>query len=155
MNVIELVTNKKTVVEISGVEAGDFVEVTKKRFSFNWKLFKERMGLYKLQIVGSKDILGVIYLTDIPTEKRIEIKLLACSVENKGKKKIYDGIAGCLIAFACQAAIIKYGGLACVSLVPKTVLRLHYIEKYGMIDVGWQLYLEGRSLNEIIIQYKP
>lgn len=140
-------------VAITEVDEADFKLLTKKRYSFNWKHLKEEEGLYKLQITGEDNILGVIYLTDAPDEKRIEIKLLACSIENQGRNKIYEGIAGCLIAYACQLAKIKYGYLACVSLVPKTSLKAHYISKYDMIDAGWQLYLEGEQLNNIIVKY--
>lgn len=92
-------------------------------------------------------------LIDWPGEKRIEIKLLASSVENIGKGKIYEGIAGCLIAFACRLAVDKYGAEACVSLVPKTELIKHYMQKYHMLHAGWQLYLEGKELNKLLKEY--
>ena len=75
-------------------------------------------------------------LIDRPEEKRIEIKLLASSVENIGKEKIYEGIADCLIAFACRSGVEKYGVDACISLVPKTELIRHYTEKYHMQHAG-------------------
>jgi hypothetical protein len=85
-----------------------------------------------LTIEGEKDILGVMALIDHPNEKRMEIKLLACSIENRGRDKKFDRIAGCLIAFACLLADKKYWKFACVSLIPKTVLLNHYKQKYNM-----------------------
>ena len=116
------------------------------------KQLKEVAKVYKL-LIAEDSILGVMGITDTPEEKRIEIKLLASSVENQGKNKIYEGIAGCLMAYACRIAKIKYGFLACVSLVPKTSLKAHYINKYDMVDAGWQLYLEGEQLDNIIVKY--
>ena len=153
MEIIELSGRLKRPAVINEVEEEDFRGLTKKRYSFNWKPLKEVAAVYKLQIAGEDDILGVMGLTDTPEEKRIQIKLLACSVEDQGKNKIYEGIAGCLIAYACRIAKIKYGYLACVSLVPKTALKTHYINKYDMVDAGWQLYLEGEQLNNIIVKY--
>ena len=92
-------------------------------------------------------------LIDYPEEKRIEIKLLANSIDNQGKNKKYDRIAGCMIAFACRLSKAKYRGYACVSLVPKTELIQYYIRKYHMVNAGWQLYLEGEQLNNILKEY--
>jgi hypothetical protein len=58
-----------------------------------------------------------------------------------------------MIAFAGRTALAKYGQYACISLVPKTALKSHYIKKYGMIDAGWQLYLDLDRLNNIVTKY--
>jgi hypothetical protein len=92
-------------------------------------------------------------LIDVPEEKRIEINLLTVSIENKGRNKIYDRVAGCLIGFACSLADDKYGKDACVSLVPKTNLKKHYMQKYQMIEAGRRLCLEEETLNNIIKEY--
>ncbi|MCW3105844.1 MAG: hypothetical protein JWQ09_350 [Segetibacter sp.] len=86
-------------------------------------------------------------------EQRIEIKLLSVSAENVGTGKQIDRIAGNLIAFACRMAIKKYGSLAAVSLVPKTLLRSYYVSKYGMEEAGKQIFLFGHSLFKILKEY--
>jgi len=153
MQIIEVATGAKKPVIIRQAEAEDFKLLVKKRFSFVWKTFKNTTNVYKLQIEGEDEILGVLGLIDVPGDKRIEIKLLASSVENIGKKKIYDRIAGCLIAFTCRLAVAKYGAEACVSLAPKTELIERYIKKYHMQHAGWQLYLEGKELNKLFKEY--
>jgi hypothetical protein len=153
MEIRKIATGVKIVVIISEAEEKDFKLLVKKRFSFSWKLFKNSSAIYKLEIAGENDILVVIGLIDVPEEKRIEIKLLASSSENIGRGKIYEGIAGCLIAFACRLAVTKYGAEACVSLVPKTKLVKHYMEEYHMLDAGWQLYLEGKWLHNLLKKY--
>lgn len=154
MTIVEVRTGERKKVEIKPIERPDFKKLTKRRYSFPWKEWQGKAELYKLCFVGSGDILGVMAITDVPGDQRIEISLLAVSIENIGSSKIYDGIAGCLIAYACQKATNKYGKNACVSLVPKTVLRQYYVTKYGMSDIGMrQLFLEEESLVNIISTY--
>ena len=153
MEIIEIATGIKNTVIIREAESEDFRLLTQKRFSFTWKTFKNTTTVYKIQIEGEDDILGVMGLIDWPGEKRIEIKSLASSVENIGKEKIYEWIAGCLIAFTCRSGVEKYGADACVSLVPKTELIQYYMEKYHMQHAGWQLYLEGKELYKLIKEY--
>jgi hypothetical protein len=153
MEIIEIATGIKKTVVIKEAEVKDFRVLIKKRFSFTWKTFQNTTTVYKLQIENEGDILGVVGLIDWPEEKRIEIKLLASSVENIGKEKIYEGIAGCLIASACRSSVEKYGADACVSLVPKTELIKHYMQKYHMQHAGWQLYLEGKQLYKLLKEY--
>jgi len=139
---------------ISQVEPKDFATLTKMRYYFTWKSLKQTAAIYKLQIDGNDDILGVMALVDHPSEKRIEIKLIANSKENQGRFKQYDRIAGCLIAYACRIASIKYKKEACVSLIPKTQLINHYKQKYHMIFGGWQLFLEYSALDKLINEYE-
>ena len=70
-----------------------------------------------------------------------------------GKIKKYEGIAGCLIAFVGGIALEKYFEHACISLLPKTELRSHYKSKYGMVDGGPQLFLDGFRLHAIVNKY--
>jgi hypothetical protein len=94
-----------------------------------------------------------IYEIKSGLRKPVEIKLLANSKENQGRNKLYDRVAGCLIAYACSLASKKYEGEACVSLLPKTNLVSHYMQKYRMVDGGRQLYLENERLDYITNKY--
>jgi hypothetical protein len=153
MEIADVETGRRISIVISKAENEDFKLLTKKRFSFSWKAIRNLANVYKLQIKGEEEILGVIGLIDWKGEKRIEIKLLSSSVENIGKGKRYNGIAGCLIAFACRQAVTRYGAEACVSLVPKTELIEHYMQKYHMQHAGWQLYLDGTNLIKLLKEY--
>lgn len=153
MYIIEVCSGLHKKIIISEVTKPDFKRLTSKRYSFSWKSLKEMPLIYKLQIKEEKEILGVIALIDYPAEKRIEIKLLANSIENKGRNKQYDRIAGCLIAFASQLAVDKYRKEACISLIPKTELIHHYMTKYYMTYGGRQLYMESEILLKLIKEY--
>lgn len=154
MKITGVETGERLEVIVSPVIDKDFNILTKKRYLFPWKEWKDKAWLYKLCTPNGNKIFGVMALIDVPEDKRMEIKLLASSIENVGKKKRYNGIAGCLIAYACRESVIKYADLACVSLVPKTKLKNHYVKKYNMIDSGGkQVYLDGKSLNDLIVKY--
>ncbi len=153
MHITERVTNEDKLVHVRAIEDADFKQITVKRYLFNWKKLEHECKIYKLTLIDSEDVLGLIALIDFPEEERTEIKLLTSSIENIGKEKQYDRIAGCLIAFAGKEAIGKFKNYPALSLVPKTELKQHYIAKYKMIDAGWQLYLEDISLLNVIKQY--
>ena len=97
--------------------------------------------------------MGLISVTNEKKERRIEIRLLTVSIENSGKNKQYERITGTLIGYVCREAIKHYGKLGCVSLVPKTKLKKHYISQYGMMDAGKQVFLEGFPLLKISNNY--
>ena len=119
---------------------------------FNWKEEKDQ-ELYKLKIVGTSDILGLVSIERIPNEWRIHIRLLTVSIENKGAGKNYEHIAGNLITYVSKIAVKEYGELACVSLKPKGVIAQHYINKYGMNVTGATLSIEILEIFELIKQY--
>jgi hypothetical protein len=153
MYIIDRTTNEKRLVHVLPIENDDFKKLTVKRYSFNWKKLKNDTTIYKLTFTDSEDILGLIALVDYPAEERTEIKLLAIADENIGRNKQYERIAGCLIAFAGNEAMRKFKQYPALSLIPKTEIRQHYIGKYGMIDAGWQLYLEDTPLLNMIKEY--
>lgn len=153
MQITEVKTSSNKDIVIELVNAQDYKHITKAKYWFNWKTEKNNL-VYKLRLVDSDEILGLISMIPFEDEERFEIKLLAVSKENRGKGKIYEGIAGNLIAYACREAIRLFGEDACVSLFPKTELREHYIKKYGMLDAGWQLFLEIDSMFKVLHKYR-
>jgi len=139
-------------VVISPLKDEDYKKITKSRYYFNWKTEKEN-EVYKITVAGSDEIIGLMSIIHFPEEQRIQINLLSVSKENRGKDKIYDGIAGNLIAYACREGIRLYAEAACVSLQPKTELKEHYMKRYGMADAGMQVFLEGPDLFRLLEKY--
>ncbi|NCP85489.1 MAG: N-acetyltransferase [Bacteroidetes bacterium] len=152
MNIIEISTGEKHLVDILPVEIDDFKILRKDRYFFDWKIEKNH-EVYKLQIKGSSDILGLVSIEKIPQEWRIHIRLLTVSKENKGNEKKYDKIAGNLIAFVAKIAIREFGELACVSLRPKSQIAQHYIDKYSMNITGMTLSIEVPEIIDLINSY--
>ena len=143
-------TKKDVVVEL--VSDKDYKLITKEKYHFNWKNEKQN-SVFKLRLYESEEILGLMSLKHFEDEMRFEIKLLEVSKVNVGKKKRYEGIAGNLIAYACREAISTHAENGCVSLTPKTKLKKHYMEKYGMLDAGIQIFLEGRAIFGLLKTY--
>ncbi len=152
MQVVLCKTGEPKKIVVEQLEESDYKIITKSKYHFNWKDQKSN-DVYKLRLIENEEILGLMSLKVHFDETRIEILLLACSIENTGNNKIFDRIAGNLIAFACRESIKLFGADACVSLVPKTELKKYYISKYGMLDAGRQIYLESNSLFTLLKEY--
>lgn len=72
---------------------------------------------------------------------------------NKGKNKMYNGVAGNLIAFACKLSYQR-GYFGEVSFIAKTNLIKHYQEKLGAnLIYGNVLYIPQNEAVKLIKQY--
>jgi hypothetical protein len=152
MYITETSSGSKHRIEIIAVEDADYKYLNKTRYLFDWKTEKE-YEVYKLRIVGSNDILGLISLERIPMEWRVHIRLLTVSIDNKGETKQFDNIAGNLITHAAKIAVMDYAEYACVSLRPKSLIAGHYITKYNMKPTGMTLSIEMPEILDLIKLY--
>lgn len=153
MEITHVESSEKKGVIIELVSKEDYLFITEADYHFDWELEKNN-AVYKLKLPDDDEILGLMSLKVVSSENRIEIILLASSVKNTGKNKIYKGIAGNLIAFACREAIRLYAENAFVSLHPKTELKSYYMAQYGFKNAGRQIYLESTPLFNLITKYK-
>ncbi|MCB0836570.1 MAG: hypothetical protein KDD63_25440 [Bacteroidetes bacterium] len=152
MKIVEVQTGDRIPAKIEKLIFEDFLFIKKSgQFEFDWRK-PDIEKVYKLFDSQTTDILGLLYIEDYPEELRLEIKLLEVQKELVGKNKRIEGIAGCLIAFACAEAF-KKGYQGFVSLVPKTLLINHYQNKYGFAKYGRQLAIEGYQANQLIENY--
>jgi len=152
MFVVEKSTGKKLQIEVTAVENVDFETISKERYFFDWSE-ERKFEVFKLRVIGSNDILGLVSLERIPNEWRVHIRLLTVSIENSGAEKVYERIAGNLIAHAAKIAVADYAELACVSLRPKSQLVHHYMAQYNMILTGMTLSIEVPEILELIKRY--
>jgi hypothetical protein len=152
MNVVEVLSGEIHLVEVLPVENTDYKSLSKSRYHFNWKEEKTE-EVYKLVMEGQKDILGLVSIERITSEWRVHIRLLAVSKENLGNGKVFNNIAGNLIAHVSRIAVAEFGELACVSLRPKSSIAQHYINKYNMNVTGMTLSLEVPEILNLINYY--
>lgn len=152
MDVVEVLTGEIHAVGILPVESIDYKSITKSKYFFDWKKESEH-EVYKLVLKGQGEILGLISVERIPAEWRIHIRLLTVSSDNKGECKIYENIAGNLMAHVAKIAVIEFGELACISLRPKSSIVQHYIRKYKMNLTGMTLSLEIPEILNLINRY--
>ena len=70
----------------------------------------------------------------------VYMHLVESSPFNKGKGKIYAGVPGNLVAYACKLSFQR-GHEGNVAFVSKTQLIDHYIESLGAIHFGGRLMI--------------
>ena len=105
--------------------------VKKKDWSFDWhkEIKNETRQVYKLTTTNNPTIIhGLISVTD--KKDHIFMDLIESAKFNKGQHKLYKGVAGNLVAFACKMAFeLNYEGV--VSFIAKTQLIAHYEQTLG------------------------
>lgn len=88
------------VFDASIIQIDNYKQVKKNEWAFNWQLeIKDRSKtVYKLTTTSNPDIIhGLISLAD--KGDHIFMDLIENAGFNKGKKKLYKGVAGNLVAF--------------------------------------------------------
>ena len=125
--------------EISLLTKADLKQVTKKNgWSFNWKTEFDNNAkeVYKLTIINNQNIIqGLLSLT-IETD-HIFMNLVESAPFNIGRNKIYEGVAGNLVAYACKVSFQK-GFDGFVAFDAKTKLIQHYEKTLGAYRFGGQ-----------------
>jgi len=115
----------------------DLKQVTKKNgWNFNWKkeLDDNAKEVYKLIITSSPYITqGLLSLT-IEADHML-MNLLESAPYNIGENKLYEGVPGNLVAFACKLSFQR-GFDGFVAFTAKTKLIQHYEKTLGAYHVG-------------------
>ena len=132
----------------------DSKQLNKTDWQFKWQ---EQLKLndretYKLVIKdNSKIIQGLISLSD--QGDHIYMHLVESAKFNKGKTKIYTGVPGNLVAFACKLSFEKdYDGY--LAFDAKTVLVKHYQDTlFATHFRGTKMMIETPAANKLIKQY--
>ena len=72
---------------------------------------------------------------------------------NKGKSKMYEGVAGNLVAYACKLSFQR-GHEGNISFISKTQLIDHYVKTLGAFHFGGRLMIiETKSALRLIDKY--
>jgi hypothetical protein len=110
----------------------DLKEITKKKgWNFDWKSeFNDiKKEVYKLTIEQNQNIIQGLLSITIEAD-HIYMNLLESSPFNIGKNKLYEGVAGNLVAYACKLSFQK-GFQGFVAFTAKTQLIEHYEKTLG------------------------
>jgi len=135
-----VITGDSFPTEVLLLEKLDLSHITKNNgWLFNWKSefqFPDR-DVYKLTIMGNPSIIqGLISITE--RQDHVYMHLIESAPFNLGKNKVYLGVPGNLIAFACRVSFHR-GFDGYVSFISKTQLVEHYVKTLGATNVGGQL----------------
>ena len=131
-----VVTGDSFCTDISILTPTDLKSISKKtNWLFNWKNeFKlPERDVFKLTIVNNQSIVQGLISVEIKLH-HVFIHLIESAPFNKGKSKIYSGVPGNLVAFACKLSFQR-GHEGHVSFVSKTQLVNHYIETLGATHI--------------------
>ena len=128
--------------DISLITLQDLKSVTKKnKWMFDWKFeFKQpERDVYKLTIVSNHTIIQGLISLEVKSD-HVYMHLVESAAFNKGKSKVYAGVPGNLVAFACKLSFQR-GHDGNVSFHSKTQLVQHYIDSLGAMHVGGRIMI--------------
>lgn len=121
-------------------------QIKKTEWVFDWhsEVKNNSKSVWSLTTQNNQKIIqGLISITD--EGDHIFMDLIESAKFNKGKNKLYKGVAGNLVAFACKTSFEKgYGGV--VSFIAKTQLIEHYTQTLGAkLFVRNRMYIDTRE----------
>jgi hypothetical protein len=141
--------------DLSRLTKADLKQVTKKNgWAFNWKteLNDNTREVYKLTISNNPNIIqGILSLTIEPDH--VYMDLLESAPFNRGNNKLYEGVAGNLVAYACKVSF-QNGFDGYLSFTAKTKLIDHYAKTLGAYHFGGHLMIINTiAANKLIDRY--
>jgi hypothetical protein len=154
-SILNTISGDSFQTEVSRLTSIDLKNIAKKNdWNFDWKsefntIQKE---VYKLTIVNNSNIIqGLLSITI--EQDHIYMNLLESSPFNIGKNKLYEGVAGNLVAFACKVSFQKgYDGF--VAFTAKTNLIKHYEESLGAFHFKNQrMIIETEASKRLVKKY--
>jgi hypothetical protein len=150
-----VITGDSFATDISILSTKDLKSVTKiNNWVFNWKdEFKEpAREVYKLTIVNNPDIIQGLISLEVKAD-HVYMHLVESAPFNKDKAKVYSGVPGNLVAFACKLSFQR-GHDGNVSFLSKTQLVDHYIKTLGAIHLGGRvMIIETQAALKLINKY--
>lgn len=131
----------------------DLKQATKKNgWYFNWasELRDNAKEVYKLTITNNPNIIqGLLSFT--VKQDHIYMNLLESAPFNLGRNKLYEGVPGNLVAFACKVSFQR-GFDGFLSFTAKTKLIEHYEKSLGAYHFGNHLMIMQTSAAQELIE---
>ena len=140
--------------EVKRLSKTDLKAIKKSDWLFDWKLeFRTpKNEVYRLTTVNNPTIIqGLLSIED--KDDHVFMHLIESAKFNKGKNKIYLGVPGNLVAFACKVSLDKgYDGY--VAFDSKTVLIEHYKETLGATHlIRQRMFVDPIAAYKLISKY--
>jgi hypothetical protein len=152
-----VVTGDNFATDISLITMVDLRTVTKKnnwQFDWKWEFKQPQRDVYKLTIVNNQSVIQGLISLEIKSD-HVYMHLVESAPFNKGKTKVYAGVPGNLVAFACKLAFQR-GQEGNVSFFSKTELVQHYIDTLGAMHVGGRIMIiDTIAALKLINKYFP
>ncbi len=152
-----VITGDSFPTDITLVSGTDLKLITKKNgWQFDWKSeFKQpKKDIYKLSIVNNQNVIQGLVSLEVKSD-HVFMHLLESAPFNKGKTKVYAGVSGNLVAFACKLSFQR-GHEGNVSFFSKTQLVQHYIDTLGAFHAGGRIMIiDTVAALKLINKYFP
>jgi hypothetical protein len=156
-SIVNIITGDSFATDITIISIVDLKTVTKKNgWQFNWRLELKQpeRDVYKLTIVNNPSIIQGLISMEIKSD-HVYMHLVESAPFNKGKNKIYAGVPGNLVAFACKLSFQR-GHEGVVSFFSKTQLVQHYIDTLEAIHFGGRIMIiDTNAALKLINKYFP
>lgn len=154
-SILNTISGDSFQTEVSLISKTDLKQLTKKNsWNFNWE--KEYRNLskevYKLHIQDNQNIIQGMLSLSIESD-HIFMNLLENAPFNIGKNKLYEGVAGNLVAFACKVSFQR-GFEGFVAFTSKTNLIEHYEKTIGAYHFKNQrMIIETEPAKRLVEKY--
>ena len=150
-----VVTGDSFATDISLLTHNDLKIITKTNgWVFNWRneFKRPESDVYKLTIVNNPTVIQGLVCLEVKAD-HVYMHLVESAPFNKGKTKMYSGVAGNLVAFACKLSFQRgHGGN--ISFLSKTQLVEHYEKTLGAFHFGGRvMIIETQSALKLINKY--
>lgn len=143
--------------EISILNLEDIKTISRKNgWVFDWKLeFRNPIKeVYKLTIIGNPNIIQGLVCIEVKSD-HIFMHLIESAPFNKGKNKVYNGVPGNLVAFACKLSFQR-GFQGAISFLSKSQLIEHYEKTLGAFHLSNRvMIIETKEALKLIGKYFP
>ena len=141
-SILNTISGDSFPTEVSRLTKIDLKNITiAKGWNFDWKteLENDKRDVFKLTITNNPTIIqGLLSITI--KQDHIYMDLLESAPFNLGHKKLYEGVPGNLVAYACKVSF-QYNFDGFVSFTAKTKLIEHYEKTLGAIHHGNHLMI--------------
>jgi len=150
-----VITGDSFATEISVLTRNDLKSINKvKGWLFNWwdELKEPVREVYKLNITGNPKIIQGLISLEVKSD-HVYIHLIESAPFNKSKTKVYSGVPGNLVAFACKLSFQR-GHEGNVAFLSKTQLVEHYEKSLGAFHFGGRIMIiETTTALKLINKY--
>ena len=140
--------------EIVRLIGTDAKQIRKKDWQFDWlqELKDKTKEIYKLTTVNNPTIIqGLVSIED--NQDHVFMHLIESAKFNKGKGKVYFGVPGNLVAYACKISVDK-GFEGFLAFDAKSALIKHYQESLHATHFrGLRMFVEPNAAIKLISQY--
>ena len=141
--------------DVSRITKPDLKKITKKEgWLFDWKseLRHPERDIYKLTIANNQYVIQGLISLEVKSD-HVFMHLVENAPFNKGKSKLYSGVPGNLVAFACKVSFQR-GNDGNIAFLAKSQLIEHYKETLGAKHVGGLLMtIDSEAAYKLINRY--